>query len=185
MLAYNDVDEATKSRRIREVILKINMIANVFSGLKAYLSATIRIHGTPPTTPRVGNGRTGIPTLMRTLPIMAAGADNHCITVAISRRRKQRLRRGAHHGGTTRTGHRHHPSVSRRQMRFGAAVPARTQARNVRSLAARSLRPFRLERVPMRSHRLSVVMPALVATVHVLLAAPQQARHGWPGKARP
>jgi len=41
MLAYNDVDEATKSSRIRELISKVNMIANVFNGIKTYLSANV------------------------------------------------------------------------------------------------------------------------------------------------
>jgi hypothetical protein len=41
MLAYNDVDEATKSRRILEVIFKINMIANIFGGIKEYLSGNV------------------------------------------------------------------------------------------------------------------------------------------------
>src|SRR5258706_5629792 len=40
-----------------------------------------------------------------------------------------------------------------------------------------------LERVPMRSNHLSAVMPALVAGIHVFLAAPQQARRRWPGQA--
>jgi peptidoglycan hydrolase-like protein with peptidoglycan-binding domain len=41
MLAYNDMDQATKSRRIREVIFKVNMIANVFNGIKVYLSQNV------------------------------------------------------------------------------------------------------------------------------------------------
>jgi hypothetical protein len=40
MLAYNDVDEATKTIRIREVIGKVNKIANVFGSIKAYLDAS-------------------------------------------------------------------------------------------------------------------------------------------------
>src|SRR5262249_28068189 len=41
MLAYNDMDEATKFHRIRELIFKVNMIANVFNGIKTYLSANV------------------------------------------------------------------------------------------------------------------------------------------------
>jgi len=37
----------------------------------------------------------------------------------------------------------------------------------------------------MRLNHLSRVMPALVAGIHVFLAAPLQARRGWPGQARP
>src|SRR5215470_9772083 len=44
---------------------------------------------------------------------------------------------------------------------------------------------LRLERVPMKSNHLPSVMPALVAGIHVFLAATQQARRGWPGQARP
>jgi hypothetical protein len=40
-----------------------------------------------------------------------------------------------------------------------------------------------LENVPMRSNHLSRVMPALVAGIHVFLAALQQARRRWPGQA--
>jgi len=48
-----------------------------------------------------------------------------------------------------------------------------------------STRRARLELVPVRSNHLSAVMPALVAGIHVFLAAPQQARRRWPGHARP
>jgi hypothetical protein len=37
MLAYNDVDEATKTVRIRDVIGKVNKIANVFASMQTYL----------------------------------------------------------------------------------------------------------------------------------------------------
>jgi len=39
-----------------------------------------------------------------------------------------------------------------------------------------------LEHVPMTSNHLSRVMPALVAGIHVFLAALQQARRRWPDK---
>jgi hypothetical protein len=32
---------------------------------------------------------------------------------------------------------------------------------------------------------LSIVMPALVAGIHVLVAEARQLRRGWPGQARP
>ena len=41
------------------------------------------------------------------------------------------------------------------------------------------------EGIPVRSDHLSTVMPALVAGIHVFLAAAQRARRGWPGQARP
>src|SRR5262245_43339055 len=55
----------------------------------------------------------------------------------------------------------------------------------VDTLAPRILTQAQLEPVPMRSNHLSTVMPALVAGIHVFLVAPQRARRGWPGLARP
>jgi hypothetical protein len=59
--------------------------------------------------------------------------------------------------------------------------------RNVRAIMmTRRDALAQLEHVPVRlNHAVSFVMPALVAGIHVLLAATQEARRGWPGQARP
>ncbi len=79
-----------------------------------------------------------------------------------------------------------------------AAAPGARRRRITSAVTGRCIRPisgrpmraailiFCLRGREPRSRRfIEAVMPALVAGIHVFLAAPQQARRRWPGRARP